>query len=391
MGNFPRFKDGKLLFCGGKLAASCCPDYFGGGWESHGQPFKDPTCSPPTDWDGQWMIGTVCGGLTCAGSRPKVGVSVNWNSVCTYYGAVLTDWLLGRVSIDMGVAPFDAIGYWTVWGAGCGLSKEVTFVKGQSAQFEFILPEGCGDIFGTEGRVELKSRMTVDFPGIGLKDHDSTVYLYVEAYAGDRVSGELVIYPSLMAADAAQLIYARIIEDGDRKYSLLISDLKGGFATGDRAYEVLNGFEEALANYADRCACDCFGETSDPICTSGVVPANWNGKWSPGFAGCETEPAGSSCASMQFTWGVDMTGSGYSFALRVKDVEDGSWHTLAEGEAPGSIYCEGIIPPCGVAEAVLVANDASGEYFFGGEFWPVGTSNTCTDSIREAFNLVPND
>ena len=132
----------------------------------------------------------------------------------------------------------------------------------------------------------------------------------------------------------------------------------------------------------------------DPICTAGEIPTDWDGVWSPGFAGCETDPG--SCAfatTYVHNWSVTTTGTGYTFTFQIQDPVTGIWSNIGTASpdvGDGSFNSGDIaIPPCGAARVWLTATDASGEYYFGGDYWVLGTNDNCTGAMEAAFEAVP--
>jgi hypothetical protein len=193
---FPIFKDGKLLFCGGKLATTCCPTgywYECGNdpwnpvsWESHGQEFHDPPCTAPTEWGGTWEIGATCFGGVCEGAeRPLADIYVHGGNACDFSVAVLTEWGCKSVKIDLPSAPFSGTGTWTVWVEGVTMTMDVEVVEGQPFQYTMDLPEGQQNVFADEGRVEFRSRLTIQ------RQHHVCIFLRLDGFPRDRKTGHL--------------------------------------------------------------------------------------------------------------------------------------------------------------------------------------------------------
>jgi hypothetical protein len=390
----PIFKDGKLLFCGGKLATTCCPTgywYECGNdpwnpvsWESHGQEFHDPPCTAPTEWGGAWEIGATCFGGVCEGAeRPLADIYVHGGNACDFSVAVLTEWGCKSVKIDLPSAPFSGTGTWTVWVEGVTMTMDVEVVEGQPFQYTMDLPEGQQNVFADEGRVEFRSRLTMKWPDDVDRDSDNTTYVYSYDWTGFRVTGKPAIYPT-MTTNALHLIAT---DDG--RYTLNFTKLygKGPYATIDRASEVFGGYQDEIEAYCANCACDsdcristyvniCYPVLLDPNATSG--PCVWEcqsgGTW---YFGC-----GDNSVHYSFSWS---SGGNGCRVIPQKYIPNIGWVPIGDENGTAS----GTLGPC---EYIRFGGyydpdaECSGNPGASGDVWTDNYNSSCTSAILAAFD-----
>ena len=383
---FPLFQNGTLLFCGGcwnSLASSCCGDYDGGWYfdDDETPDFKDLPCEPPTDWDGGWDIATVCYTGDCIGSRTAITVDLSNGQECSYHKAVPLDWGCGKVTTSATI-PVDADGIWEVWIGGGYISMAIFLGAGETGNWEMNVPENLKWCFTSTGRSEIRSRISFLRQNGTWAIKDDTVYIYVFEWPGDRWNAQCTVVPHL--ADYGY------IADAEGHYNLVTHTLKS-YETIDDAIEIFEEYEDTITAYARDCVCEPQCYTGDPICTASSMDGTaYDGIYSPGFAGCETEPGGDPRCTYEYVWGVDMTGLGYSFYLNRKNPETNEWEELAGGNAPGNYQTSGVVLPCWEYKVFLVAEEGCyGDFWFNGESIPVGDPDGCTTALQDAFNAIP--
>lgn len=385
---FPVFdSSGSLRFCGGGLAATCCPVpyyYDCDSPDDDADGYEEDPCEIPDHWTGGYDIFAVCDAyedLGCQnGPRPVITVPSGVGG-CELDYAVLCEWLLGRVSWTIENAEFSGAGTMLVTMHGLTFSSAISFAKGETKTFYVDIPEGYGDAFGTESNVlAIKTRIQLRYPDARYWDVMS--YVWCEEYPGNRVPGSIVILPDRIASG---MVYAEggVGDAEDRSWRLYFNRIKSGYGTWGAASAVFTEYYDDLKAYAQKCRCARCAYNSFDFLVEFVD--GWDADFGmyvlSSYAhgdGLESEWTTGECwlilTNISTTKGI---------ICKIRNLEDG---TVSEFSGSGSLGpCHKLVFGCNDPDDIDLEGGAS----VGGGAVIMNPTGDCTQSVIDAYEAVP--